>query len=156
MDLFNEAIKGIRKQIKDLRSAIRDLELEEQDLIKESGIDMGHPLQKIIKKYKRVANLKPPTDEQCQTLIDLYGEQKVIEKLEAMNNRKTITNYVFVYSTIKNWLDKDIQKAISTGQVMPDQNKEYWDKFRKSAAQAETERDKWEPGFLTSELRSKK
>ena len=95
MELFNESIKGIDKQIKDLKSAIKDLEKEKQEIIKESGMIVEHPLQKIIKKYRRVANLKPPTDEQCQTLIDLYGEQKVIEKLEAMNNRKTITNYVF-------------------------------------------------------------
>ncbi|KKK47200.1 hypothetical protein LCGC14_3157610 [marine sediment metagenome] len=155
MELFNEAIKGINKQIKDLKSAIKDLEKEKQEIIKESGMIVEHPLQKIIKKYKRVANLKPPTDEQCQTLIDLYGEQKVIEKLEAMNNHKELTKKVYCYATIKNWLDRDIQKAISTGQRMPNQSKEYWDKFRKDAAQAETERDKWGPGFLTSELRKK-
>ena len=36
----------------------------------------------------------------------------------------------------------------------PNQSKEYWDKFKKAVAQAETEKDKWKPGDLTSELRS--
>ncbi len=155
MELFNEAIKGIDKQIKDLKSAIKDLEKEKQEITKESGMIVEHPLQKIIRKYPRLRTLKPPTDEQCQTLIDLYGEAKVTEKLEAMNNTNDITKKHYINSTIKNWLKRDIQKAISTGQRMPNQNKEYWDKFRESAAQAETERDKWEPGFLTSELRKK-
>ena len=65
MELFNQAIKGINKQIKDLKK-------EKQEIIKESGMIVEHPLQKIIKKYKRVANLKPPTDEQCPFLAPFY------------------------------------------------------------------------------------
>ncbi len=155
MELFNEAIKGIDKQIKDLKSAIKDLEKEKQEITKESGMIVEHPLQKIIKKYKRVANLKPPTDEQCQTLIDLYGEKRVIEKIEEMNNWKGIANKVYFNSTILSWFRREPLK-VAAGQVMPNQSQEYWDKFRESAAQAETEKGKWGPGFLTSELRSKK
>ncbi len=153
MDLFNQVIKGINKQIKDLKSAIKDLEKEKQEIIKESGMIVEHPLQKIIRKYKRVANLKPPTDEQCQTLYDLYGEKRVIEKLEDMDNWKDINKKVYVFKTMTNWFKNE--RIELTGQVMPNQNKEYWDKFRESAAQAETERDKWGPGVLTSELRKK-
>ena len=155
MGLFNEVIKGIDKQINDLKSAIKDLEKEKKEIMENAGINVEHPLQKIIKKYKRVANLKPPTDEQCQTLYDLHGEKRVIEMIEDMNNHEDIKKKVYFNSTIKNWFRRDIQKAISTGQVMPNQSKEYWDKFRKDAAQAETEKGKWGPGFLTSELRKK-
>ena len=155
MELFNEAIKGIEAQIKDLRSAIKDLEKEKQEITKEAGMIVEHPLQTIIKKYRRVANLKPPTDEQCQTLIDLYGEAKVVDMMDAMDNHKDITKKVYFYSTISNWLRRDVQRAIPTGQRMPNQSKEYWDKFKKDAAQAETEKDKWKSGDLTSELRKK-
>ena len=150
MDLFNQVIKGINKQIKDLKSAIKDLEKEKQEIIKESGMIVEHPLQKIIRKYKRVANLKPPTDEQCQTLYDLYGEKRVIEKLEDMDNWKDINKKVYVFKTMTNWFKNE--RIELTGQVMPNQSKEYWDKFKKAAAQAETEKDKWEPGFLTKNI----
>ena len=155
MDLFKEAIKGIDKQIKDLESAIRDLKSERQELIKKSGIDTGHPLRELIRMFSRVAKLRPPTDEQCQTLYDLYGEDIIVCKMGEMENWKGITKKVYFYATISNWLRRDVQRAIPTGQRMPNQSKEYWDKFKKNAAQAETEKGKWKSGDLTSELRKK-
>ena len=87
MELFNEAIKGIDKQIKDLRSAIKDLESEKRDIIKKSGIDTEHPLQAIIRKYHRVAKLKPPTDEQVTDKINVLTQPFIEEKAATLIDR---------------------------------------------------------------------
>ena len=123
MDLTNEAISGLRKQIKEAKSNIKDWEDEIRSIQAEFGV-AEHPLKALIKKYVRLRKLKPPTDEQCQTLIDLYGEPKVVETMEAMNNWKDINKKVYFYATISNWLKRDIEtateKAKPTGRVVKD------------------------------------
>ena len=63
----------------------------------------------IEKNCKRVATLSNQlTTNQCGSLLDKYGEQKVKDKLYAMENRKDLTKkYDSVYLTLNNWLKKD-------------------------------------------------
>jgi len=152
MNLTNEAITGLRKQIKEHKDCIKDLEAEIALIEKDFG-KTEHPLQATIRKYRRVANLNPPTDEQCQTLIDLYGEAKVVETMEAMNNWKDITKKVYFYATITNWLKRDILKAQPTGRVIKDND---YKKVMKEAEQQSADQGEIKPGWLTNNLRSKK
>ena len=148
MDLNEEIISGLRKQIINHKDCIKDLETEIREIEKDFG-KTEHPLQKLIKKYRRVAKLKPPTDEQCETLIDLYGEQKVVETMEAMNNREDISKNHYFNATILNWLRRDWQKKESTGRVIKD------NEFRKVMDRAKEEsagQDKIKKGWLTNEL----
>ena len=62
MNLTNEAITGLRKQIKEHKDCIKDLEAEIALIEKDFG-KTEHPLQATIRKYRRVANLNPPTEE---------------------------------------------------------------------------------------------
>ncbi len=134
MTLFETAIAGIDKQIRGLKSAIKGLEKEKKDIMENAGIETEHPLRLIIKKYPRVAKLKPPTDEQCQTLIDLYGEKRVIEKIEEMNNWKQITNKIYFYSTISSWFRKETSK-VADGRVIKDtEYRKVIDKAKKESA----------------------
>ncbi len=63
----------------------------------------------IEKNCKRVATLSNQlTTDQVDSLLDKYGEQKVKDKLYAMENRKDLTKkYDSVYLTLNNWLKKD-------------------------------------------------
>jgi len=99
-----------------------------------------HPLQAIIKKYKRVANLKPPTDEQCQTLYDLYGAIRVIKKVEEMNNWKGINKKVYFYATISSWFRKDREP---TGRKIKDDMPEMI-----TGEKLSENREKIKPGWL--------
>jgi hypothetical protein len=144
MNLTNEAISGLRKQKKQLQEAIKEIDAEIALIQKDFG-ETEHPLKKLIKKYRRVANLKPPTDEQCQTLYDLYGEAKVIETMEAMNNWKDITKKVYFYATIKNWLKRDIQP---TGRVIKNEYK----KVMNEAERQSTNQPEIKKGWLTNNL----
>ena len=58
MTLTNTAITGLRKQIKEHKDCIKDLKKEIADIEKDFG-KTEHPLQAIIRKYRRVAKLKP-------------------------------------------------------------------------------------------------
>ena len=129
MQLINQATAGIDKQIKDLELAIKELKAEKREMLKDFGVP-EHPLRQIIKKHKRLQHLKPPTDEQCQTLYDLYGEAKIVEMMEKMNNWKDITKNVYFYLTITNWLKRDSVKATPTGRQIKD------DEYRKPIEEA--------------------
>ena len=152
MNLTNEAITGLRKQIKEHKDCIKDLLKEIAEIEKDFG-KTEHPLQATIRKYRRVAKLKPPNDEQCQTLIDLYGEAKVIETMEAMNNWKDITKKVYFYATISSWLKRDwVDKASAilsgTGRQIDNQD---WIKVRDKIRDGELSenREQIKPGWLT-------
>ncbi len=83
----------------------REREEEEQEQEEEK-----HTLTVWIgKNCKRVATLSNQlTTDQCDSLLDKYGEQKVRDKLYAMENRKDLTKkYDSVYLTLNNWLKKD-------------------------------------------------
>ena len=146
MNLNEEAIAGLRKQIKNHKDCIKDLEAEIALIEKDFG-KSEHPLRTLIKKYPRLRALKPPTDEQCQTLIDLYGEAKVVETMEAMNNWKGIIKKVYFFATITNWLKRDRQKAIPTGRVIKDDTPEMI-----AGEKLSENRDKIKKGWLTKDL----
>ena len=85
-------------------------EREEEEKEEEKEEEEKHTLTVWIEKNcKRVATLSNQlTTNQCGSLLDKYGEQKVKDKLYAMENRKDLTKkYDSVYLTLNNWLKKD-------------------------------------------------
>ena len=143
MNLTNTAITGLRKQIKEHKDCIKDLEAEIALIEKDFG-KTEHPLQATIRKYRRVAKLKSPNDEQCQTLIDLYGEAKVIETMEKMENWKGITKNVSFFLTITNWIKRDRQTAQPTGRVIKD-----YTPATITGSELSENREQIKPGWLT-------
>ena len=149
MQLINEATAGLRKQIKEHKEAIKELEAEIKLIEKDFGVT-EHPLRQIIKKYPRLKALKPPTDEQCDELIEKYGEKRVIDMTERMNNWRDINKKVYYYSTIKNWLETVDTKAVPTGNVIKD---EAWTKVRDEIRETEIDKSEYKKGWLTGELK---
>jgi len=149
MQLINEATAGLRKQIKEHKDAIKELEAEIKLIEKDFGVT-EHPLRQIIKKYPRLKALKPPTDEQCQTLYDLYGEAKIVEMMGKMDNWKDITKNVYFYLTITNWLKRDIQKAVPTGNVIKD---EAWTKVRDEIRGSGVDKAEYKKGWLLDNIK---
>jgi len=149
MQLINQATAGIDKQIKDLELAIKELKAEKREMLKDFGVT-EHPLRQIIKKYPRLKALKPPTDEQCDELIEKYGEKRVIDMTERMNNWRDINKKVYYYSTIKNWLETVDTKAVPTGNVIKD---EAWTKVRDEIRETEIDKSEYKKGWLTGELK---
>lgn len=154
MKLSNEAITGLRKQIKEHKDCIKDLLAEIASIEKDFG-KTEHPLLVIIRKHPRLRTLKPPTEEQCETLYTLYGEAKVVETTENMNNWETITKNHYFNATITNWLKRDVMKAIEkakpTGRVIKDDMP-----VMITGEKLSENRDKIKSGWLTKDLRSKK
>ena len=153
MQLINQATAGLRKQIKEHKDAIKELEAEIKLIEKDFGVT-EHPLLAIIRKQPRLRKLKLPTDEQCQTLYTLYGEPKVVEYIEKMDDWRDINKHTYFYSTINNWLkrdrDKAIEKAQPTGNVIKD---EAWTKVRDEIRESGVDKAEYKPGWLTGELK---
>ena len=149
MQLINQATAGLRKQIKEHKDAIKELEAEIKLIEKDFGVT-EHPLRQISKKYPRLKALKPPTDEQCDELIEKYGEKRVIDMTERMNNWRDINKKVYYYSTIKNWLETVDTKAVPTGNVIKD---EAWTKVRDEIRGSEIDKSEYKKGWLTGELK---
>jgi len=87
----------------------REREEEEKEKEEEKEEEKHTLTVWIEKNCKRVASLpKQLTTDQCDSLLDKYGEQKVKDKLCAMENRKDlIQKYDSVYITLNSWLKKD-------------------------------------------------
>ena len=144
MQLINEATAGLRKQIKEHKDAIKELEAEIKLIEKDFGVT-EHPLRQIIKKYPRLKALKPPTDEQCDELIEKYGEKRVIDMTERMNNWRDINKKVYYYSTIKNWLETVDTKAVPTGRVIKDKD---WEETRDTIRKHDGNNPEYKKGWL--------
>jgi hypothetical protein len=55
-------------------------------------------------------NMKRPSPEECQTLIDKYKYTSIIRCLDSLENRRQIKNNKTVYLTLKTWLkDEDLR-----------------------------------------------
>jgi len=156
MTLFHQALEGIDKQIADLLksrkgidNSIRDLRKERKEIMEKYGIEEEvHPLIKVIKKYKRVSKLKIPTNTECETLIQLYGESAVLEKLKDMEDWRDITKNVTVYRTMVKWFNRDRTKADQRAYGFKEDWKETIDKAKKQIARQGT----IQPGDLTRGL----
>lgn len=82
-----------------------------------------HPLQKFIKdNYPNVSNLKLQiTNKQCIDLKKKYSTELITQKLDAMENKKTLTkNYNSVSLTLNNWCKSEkkvIEKSSTSGTI---------------------------------------
>ena len=144
MGLFNEAIKGMDNIDKNAFELARKIYPGTK-----RGLDVEFTNFKKHKNWKTYLPLIRPA----------IGKQ-----IEYRTAKRQLDQFVPEWKNFKTWINnncweeeyEEIKIVKSGGQSGVILGKEYWDKFRKSAAQAETERDKWEPGFLTSGLRNKK
>lgn len=73
----------------------------------------GHPLLiYITTNYPYVAQLVQPTFDQCEALKKKYHHLLIIEKLEAMENRKTLLkDYQSLFLTLKNWCNMALKNG---------------------------------------------
>lgn len=58
-------------------------------------------------KFELLKKLEPITPSQLFTLAEKFGSKQVVQILEAMENRKNITNNKSIYLTAANWLRRN-------------------------------------------------
>ena len=81
-----------------------DKSLKVEPLIKEDNPEAHALLKYINKNYPTVAKLKPMTNDQCEFIKTTYNYNLIIEKLDAMENKKTLLkDYSQCFLTLKNW-----------------------------------------------------
>lgn len=81
-------------------------EVEEKEEVEGEVKPDPHPLQLWIKEnLKTVSQLRDQiTFGECEKIIEAYGKNLVWQKLEAMENKKTLLkDYTSVYLTLNNW-----------------------------------------------------